>query len=64
MVQNITRQKSCKQSDDGTHLVNYKANEKLRRRSNEKFDQMLLRLSVHLIKRSEKSAPKGTIFTL
>lgn len=59
MIQNITKQKSCKQADDGAHLVNYEANEKFKRRSNEKFDQMLLTLSFHLIKRSEKPLPRA-----
>lgn len=58
MVQNVTKHKSCKQEDDYTHLFNYEANEKLKRRYNEKFDQMLLRLSFHLIKQSEKMLPK------
>lgn len=50
--------KSCKQADDCTNSVNYEANEKLKGSSNEKFDQMLLRLSMHIIKWLKKGSPR------
>lgn len=42
--------RSCKQSKDGTHLVNYQDNEKFKRRSDEKCDHMLHKLLLHLIR--------------
>lgn len=54
----LYKAKSCKQTDDCTNSVNYEANEKLKGTSNEKFDQMLLRLSFHIIKWTEKRFPK------
>lgn len=50
----LYKAKSCKQTDDCTNSVNYEANEKLKGSSNEKFDQMLFRLSFQVIKWSGK----------
>lgn len=46
----LYKAKSCKQTDDCTNSVNYEANEKLKGSSNEKFDQILFRLSFQVIK--------------
>lgn len=46
----LHKAKHCKQTDDCTNSVNYEANEKLKGSSNEKFDQMLFRLSFQVIK--------------
>lgn len=50
----LYKARCCKQTDDCTNSVNYKANEKLKGSSNEKFDQMLFRLSFQVIKWSGK----------
>lgn len=55
----LYKAKRCKQTDDCTNSVNYEANEKLKGNSNEKFDQMLFRLSFQVIKWSgKKSSPR------
>lgn len=55
----LYKAKRCKQTDDCTNSVNYEANEKLKGSPNEKFDQMLFRLSFQVIKWSgKKGSPR------
>lgn len=55
----LNKAKCCKQNNDCRNSVNYEANEKLKGSSNEKFDQMLFRLSFQVIKWSgKKGSPR------